>query len=195
MKKLMTIAAVCLLALSACAKKPEETAEPQTTDAEPTVETETAKYPPVTTLDDEGVKTLLKVYASVMDETFGAECDWNTPYKEDDVARYYEVKNFADADELKEYLAVYVDEKLLEESSLLNDFQMVDDKFCAIRGGKGYGYYGIDPDSYEMTGDDQAKVQFTLMQEPQEGSFAMIGFKEADGTWKVASVELPEGFN
>ena len=195
MKKLMTIAAVCLLALSACAKKPEETAEPQTTDAEPTVETETAKYPPVTTLDDEGVKTLLKVYASVMDETFGAECDWNTPYKEDDVARYYEVKNFADADELKEYLAVYVDEKLLEESSLLNDFQMVDDKFCAIRGGKGYGYYGIDPDSYEMTGDDQAKVQFTLMQEPQEGSFAMIGFKEADGTWKVASAELPEGFN
>ena len=147
------------------------------------------------TLDDEGVKTLLKVYASVMDETFGAECDWNTPYKEDDVARYYVVKNFADADELKEYLAVYVDEKLLEESSLLNDFQMVDDKFCAIRGGKGYGYYGIDPDSYEMTGDDQAKVQFTLMQEPQEGSFAMIGFKEADGTWKVASVELPEGFN
>ena len=195
MKKVLMISAVCLLALSACAKKPEETAEPQTASAEPTTETETAKYPPVTALDDDGIKTLLKVYASVMDETFGAECDWNTPFKEDDVARYYEVKNFANADELKEYLFAYVDEKLIEETSFIYDFMMVDDKFCAVRGGRGYGYYGIDPTSFEKTGDNQVKAQFTLMGEPQEGSFAVIGFKETDGAWKVASAELPEGFN
>lgn len=195
MKKLLTITAVCLLALSACAKKPEETAEPQPASAEPTVEAEPVKYPPITALDEDGVKTLLKVYASVMDETFGAECDWNTPFKEDDVARYYEVKNFGNADELKEYLYTYVDEKLIEETSFLNDFMVVDDKFCAVRGGRGYGYYGIDPTSFEMTGEDQAKVPFTLMGEPQEGSFAVIGFKETDGAWKVVSAQLPEGFN
>ncbi len=196
MKKRILIAAACLLVLSACGGQKTETAEePKETAAvaaEPEKKEET--YPQVTALDEAGTEKLLEVYASVMDETFGADCDWTTPFKEDEVARYYEVKNFKSADELKEYLFTYVDEKLIEDTSFLYDFLVVDDTFCAVRGGRGYGYYGIDPKQFEMTGDTEAKVQFTLMGEAQEGKFVTVRFGEKDGGWKVVSAELPEGF-
>ena len=207
MKQLKRLTAVVLsLFLIACgsgskpANETAKTEEPVTQPAEtkePEVQApaQETKYEPVTVLGNEGIEKLLTVYASVMDETFGAEVDWTTPSMQDDIASYYEVKNYASVDEIREYLSVYVDKTLIDASSLNYDFEVKDGKLMAVRGGRGYGYYGIDPTSWKLVGDHVADVQFTILGEPEGDKVMEFTFREDGDNWIVATAQLPEGYN
>ena len=150
---------------------------------------------PVTKLDESGVQTLVSAYATVMDETFGAKIDFAAPYAQDDLASYYAVKNYASVQQIKDHITAYIDEKLIDEdTSFRFDFEMKDGQLCAVRGGRGYGYYAIDPKNWKMDTDTSALVQFMLFDDMQEGSFVKLDFGQKKGMWKVVSVTLPEGF-
>ena len=185
-------------------KTPEPTAAAETAaPAEATVAPAESKdegagesgYTPVRELDEAGMKTLIQAYDSVMNETFGADIDFTKPDSSDDLAQYYAVKNFKSVQEIRDYITTYVKASLIDEKSdLAYDFVEKDGKVLAIRGGRGYGYYGIDPDSFQKISDTSAKVQFTLMNEAQKDAYATISFEEENGMWKVAGITLPEGY-
>jgi hypothetical protein len=174
---------------NASASKPAETAVTEQETAAPA-----AAYEPVTELFEDGEQTLINAYASVMDETFGAEIDFSAPYSSDDIAQYYEVKNFSSIDEIRAYITTYVDDALIDQTSFADDFKEVDGKLCAVRGGRGYGYYGIDTAAWSMDTDTVANVQFTLMGEAQKDSVVTLTFGKTGDVWKVVEAVLPEGF-
>ena len=153
------------------------------------------KNPPVRELDEDGMQKLIEAYASVMAETFGAEIDFTSPYSNDEIAQYYAVNNFSTVDEIRDYITTYVDEKIIDEkTSFLYDFLMVDNTLCAVRGGRGYSYYGIDADSWKKSGDTSALVQFMILDEPQKDRYVQLDFQEENGMWKVIGAILPEGY-
>lgn len=172
-----------LLGMSGCKKTqnavPEQPAEPDSAEA-------------VDRIDDESITKLLKVYAVVLDDTFGAECDWGNPSFTDDLASYYEVKNANTIDELEADLKQYLADGVFDRKALENNFLEKDGKLYAVRGGRGYGYYGIDPDNWERTGDLSASAQFTILGDAVEGESAEFTFVSSEEGWKVQSVSLPE---
>ena len=177
-------AAGLLLGMSGCQKTqpsvPEQSAEPDSAEAA------------ADRIDDESVTKLLTVYASVLDDTFGAECDWSNPSFTDDLASYYEVKNAHTIDELEADLKQYLADGVLDRKALENDFLEKDGKLYAVRGGRGYGYYGIDPDNWERTGDLSVSAQFTILGDAAEGKSAEFTFVAAEEGWKIQKVSLPE---
>ncbi len=141
------------------------------------------------------MQKLMDVYATVLNETFGAEIDFAAPVFTDDIARYYAVSNFKTIAELRDYITTYVEEDLIDgETSFKEDFIEKDGQLLAVRGGKGYGYYAIDPNSWKMDGETSALVQFMLFDAVQEGGFLKLDFGQKNGMWKVVSATLPEGF-
>jgi hypothetical protein len=176
-------AAGLLLGMSGCQKTqpsvPEQSAEPDSAEAA------------ADRIDDESVTKLLTVYASVLDDTFGAECDWGNPSFTDDLASYYEVKNAHTIDELEADLKQYLADGVLDRKALENDFLEKDGKLYAVRGGRGYGYYGIDPAVWERTGDSSVNVLFKILDEPQEGKQASFTFVHTADGWKIDTAVLP----
>jgi hypothetical protein len=176
-------AAGLLLGMSGCQKTqpsvPEQSAEPDSAEAA------------ADRIDDESVTKLLTVYASVLDDTFGAECDWGNPSFTDDLASYYEVKNAHTIDELEADLKQYLADGVLDRKALENDFLEKDWKLYAVRGGRGYGYYGIDPAVWERTGDSSVNVLFKILDEPQEGKQASFTFVHTADGWKIDTAVLP----
>jgi hypothetical protein len=142
-------------------------------------------------IPDEKVEELLKVYATVMNETYGAEADFSNPSFQDDVASYYEVKNAHTIDELEADLKQYLADGVLDRKALENDFLEKDGKLYAVRGGRGYGYYGIDPAVWERTGDSSVNVLFKILDEPQEGKQASFTFVHTADGWKIDTAVLP----
>ncbi|MCR5229265.1 MAG: hypothetical protein K6D03_03985 [Solobacterium sp.] len=202
MKKIYMLMISAGLMLGGCASKPAETA-PQATAApevtaeavaEATPEATAESQPEAPALDDAAIAKLLEVYASVMDETFGIETDWANPDHQDELASYYKVTNYSTVEEIRSDLAQYIDDSLLDKSSLSVDFEEKDGVLYAIRGGRGYGGYGIATDAWTMLDDHTAEVQFLMYGDPVQAAYAKVGFSEIDGVWKVSSFELPEGY-
>ncbi|MBR0398262.1 MAG: hypothetical protein IJI10_08325 [Eubacterium sp.] len=174
MKKLMICMLSAVMLLGGCAGEKE---------AEPADE-----------LTDEKLTELLCVYASAMDETYGADVDFTTPSFTDELAGYYEVKNYASIAEIKEYIAQYLEAGVYDEKMIDNDFIEKDGKVYAVRGGRGYGYYGIDPSAWEKTGDLSAAVQFTILGDPVPDASVNVTFSNESGFWKITEAVLPEEY-
>ena len=104
------------------------------------------------------------------------------------------MKNFSSIDEIRAYITTYVDDALIDQTSFADDFKEVDGKLCAVRGGRGYGYYGIDTAAWSMATDTVANAQFTLMGEAQKDSVVTLTFGKTGDVWKVVEAVLPEGF-
>ena len=190
---LILAAMLCGCAANSPAASPAP--EPKTPELTAAPAEEESGFAPVRELDEAGMKTLIQAYASVMDETFGADIDFTKPDSEDDIARYYAVKNFRSVQEIRDYITTYVKESPIDgKSDFANDFTEKDGRLLAIRGGRGYGYYGIDPDSFRKISDTSAEVQFTLLDEAQKDAFALLSFEEENGMWKVAGITLPQGY-
>lgn len=177
-------AAGLLLGMSGCQKTPAAVPE-QSTEPD---SAETA----ADRIDDDSITKLLTVYASVLDDTFGAECDWGNPSFTDELASYYEVKNAQTIDELEADLKKYLADGVLDHKALENDFLEKDGKLYAVRGGRGYGYFGIDPENWERTGDLSASAQFTILGDAVEGETADFTFASSGDGWKIQTVTLPE---
>ena len=177
-------AALLLFGMSGCQKAqnavPEQSAEP---DSAETAENR---------IDDETITKLLTVYASVLNDTFGAECVWGNPSFTDELASYYEVKNAHTIDELEADQKQYLADGVFDRKALENNFLEKDGKLYAVRGGRGYGYYGIDPDNWERTGDLTASAQFTILGDAVEGETAEFTFVSSEEGWKIQTVSLPE---
>jgi len=155
---------------------------------------QTAGHQKEAEIPDEKVEELLKVYATVMNETYGAEADFSNPSFQDDVASYYEVKNYSSIKEIKDHISGCIDKSAFSEQQIDNDFLEKDGKLYAIRGGRGYGYYGILPSEWQRVDQNTVSVPFCLMQEPAENAYVTVKMAEMDGVWKITEVKLPDGY-
>lgn len=187
-RHIVIVAAVqAIVLLFAGCRKPEPAATvPETPPEESPAEIRSEA------IDDASVQKLLDVYASVMEETYGAQCSWKTPSFKDDMASYYAVENMRSIDEVEEYLKQYLTDSLIDRTMLENDFLEKDGTLYAVRGGRGYGYYGIDPAVWKRTGDSSADAVFTILDEPQEEKQVTFAFVLTDEGWKIDNVALPE---
>ncbi len=186
-KQIVIIAAlqVMVLSVTGCGMQDPITAIPETPPEENSSELHAGM------IDDAWIPILLEVYASVMDETYGAQCDWTTPSFTDDLASYYAVENMRSIDEVEQYLKQYLSDSLIDRTMLENDFLEKDGMLYAVRGGRGYGYYGIDPAVWERTGDSSVNVLFKILDEPQEGKQASFTFVHTADGWKIDTAVLP----
>ena len=185
-RHIVIVAAVqAIVLLFAGCRKPEPATVPETPPEESPAEIRSEA------IDDASVQKLLDVYASVMEETYGAQCNWKTPSFNDDMASYYAVENMRSIDEVVEYLKQYLTDSLIDRTMLENDFLEKDGTLYAVRGGRGYVYYGIDPALWKRTGDSSVSAAFTILGEPQEEKQVTFAFVLTDEGWKIDTAVLP----
>ena len=179
---------ILMITMTACAKAPaaQESAVPESPAAETVKEEEPTK------ISDEEVQKLLDIYKTVLDETFGAEIDFSKPAKQDELASYYTVKNFRTIDEIKEYIFQYCTESACPTDQIDYDFTEEDGKVLAVRGGRGYAFYGIDPKTWERVDDTSVNVQFMILDDVVKDAMALVTFAREDGVWKVSSFTAPD---
>ena len=86
-RKWMTMVLAFLLMLGGCGTKESTPAEAGEKPAGEAPAETTEANPPVRELDDAGMQKLIDAYATVLDETFGAEIDFSAPVSQDEIAR------------------------------------------------------------------------------------------------------------
>ena len=149
----------------------------------------------VSKIPEKDVDSLLAVYSDVLVERFGAELDiMSGPYKTDENAGYWLVTNFKTVEEVKNHMLKYITASFLDSKLIEEDFIEDDGNLLMVRGSRGYGYYGIDPELWEYLDDTSVKVQFTILDVPVEGTYCTLTFKNENGSWKICGFELPEGY-
>ncbi|MBQ6052459.1 MAG: hypothetical protein IJL30_04110 [Clostridia bacterium] len=185
MKKLISLILCFVLFLCSCAGTQTDIRPEESNDEK--VETEVK-------ITDEDVDSLLTVYSQVLVETFGAETDFLKPYRSDDMNVYYLVSNFKTVAEVKDYIANYITADCFNAAEIDEDFTEEDGELLLVRGARGYGYYGIDPTSWEYIDNISVKVQFCILDTPVEETYCVVEFIQDNGTWKINGFTLPEGY-
>ena len=171
----------------------ETQAEQHTTDANASLQTNTEDSEEAKIAEEE-VTSLLSVYAEVLEERFGAECDFSSPAKSDDINMCFKVTNFQTSAEVKDYISNFVFLNLVDDSLIDEDFAEEDGELFLLRGGRGYGYYGIDPTVWEYTDNNSVKVLFCILGDPVAETYCTVNFDKDNGKWKVSGFVLPEGY-
>ena len=186
MKKTFVLLLAAILLLCSCAGKE--------TDNKKSEENSNANVEAESRISEKDVTDLLSVYSEVLLETFGADCDFTKPSKSDDMYAYYLVSNFKTADEVKEYIRKYLTSDCFYEASVDENFVEDNGNLFLIRGARGYGYYGIDPNSWEYTDNNAVKVQFCILDSAVEDAYCNVSFIQDNGKWMINGFTLPEGF-